>query len=129
MQPQFATVATPARLWFAARSPWKLVTPAAPFLLHSLLDLEPIRDVLFSTIQGDSAEPDHRWVKLLTQQIQSAEVNLVAELAHAPATVEQCWLSSQAISIELDLEKSFRPKSMECRFSTAITATRTGATR
>ena len=29
--------------------------------------LEPIRDVLYSTIQGDANEPDRRWVKLMKQ--------------------------------------------------------------
>ena len=58
-------------------------------LLHPYSTLEPIRDVLYSTMQGDSSEPDRRWVNLLKNQIQAAEVELVAELAHAAATVEQ----------------------------------------
>jgi flagellar motor switch protein FliM len=66
--------------------------------------LEPIRDVLYSTIQGDANEPDRRWVNLLKQQIQSAEVDLVAELAHAPATVEQLLAFKPGDFIELDLE-------------------------
>jgi flagellar motor switch protein FliM len=72
--------------------------------------LEPIRDVLFSAIQGDSAEPDRRWVKLLTQQIQSAEVELVAELAYAPATVEQLLALKPGDFIELDLDKIIKAK-------------------
>jgi flagellar motor switch protein FliM len=72
--------------------------------------LEPIRDILFSSIQGDSAEPDRRWVKLLTQQIQSAEVELVAELGHAPATVEQLLAFKPGDFIELDLEKIIQAK-------------------
>jgi flagellar motor switch protein FliM len=51
--------------------------------------LEPIREVLYTIVQGDSLEQDGRWLNLLKQQIQSAEVELVAELATAPATVEQ----------------------------------------
>ena len=66
--------------------------------------LEPIRDVLYSTMQGDATEPDRRWVNLLKQQIQSAEVELVAELAHAPATVEQLLALKPGDFIELDLE-------------------------
>ena len=46
---------------------------------------EPIRNVLYSTMHGASNAPDHRWMNLMTQQIQSAEVELVAELAQAPA--------------------------------------------
>jgi flagellar motor switch protein FliM len=65
--------------------------------------LEPIRDVLYSTLQGDSAEPDRRWVNLLTTQIQSAEVDLVADLATAPATVEQLLSLKPGDFLELDL--------------------------
>ena len=43
--------------------------------------LEPIRDVLYSSTQGDSIEVDRRWVNLLTREIQAAEITLVAELA------------------------------------------------
>ena len=55
-------------------------------------------------------EPDRRWVKRLTQQIQSAEVDLVAELGHAPATVEQLLALKPGDFIELDLEKIIQAK-------------------
>jgi len=72
--------------------------------------LEPIRDVLYSTIQGDSNEPDRRWVNLMKQQIQAAEVEVVAELATAPATVEQLLAFKPGDFIELDLEKAIQAK-------------------
>src|SRR5262249_15675225 len=36
--------------------------------------LEPIRDALYSSMQGDHMEVDKRWVRLLSKQVQSAEV-------------------------------------------------------
>jgi flagellar motor switch protein FliM len=72
--------------------------------------LEPIRDVLYSTMQGDSNEPDRRWVKLLTTQIQAAEVDLVAHLASAPATVEQLLSFKPGDFIELDLDPLIQAK-------------------
>jgi flagellar motor switch protein FliM len=72
--------------------------------------LEPIRDVLYSTMQGDSAEPDRRWVNLMKEQIQSAEVELVAELATAPATVEQLLSFKAGDFIELDLQPGIQAK-------------------
>jgi flagellar motor switch protein FliM len=72
--------------------------------------LEPIRDVLYSTMQGDANEPDRRWVNLLKQQIQSAEVELVAELATAPATVEQLLALKPGDFVELDLHPSIEAK-------------------
>jgi flagellar motor switch protein FliM len=64
--------------------------------------LEPIRDVLYSSTQGDSIEVDRRWVNVLTQEIQAAEVTLVAELARADATVEQLMGMKPGDFIELD---------------------------
>jgi flagellar motor switch protein FliM len=72
--------------------------------------LEPIRDVLYSSIQGDSSEPDRRWVNLLKEQIQSAEVELVTELGTAPATVEQLLALKPGDFIELDLNPLVQAK-------------------
>jgi flagellar motor switch protein FliM len=51
--------------------------------------LEPIRDVLFSSLQGEQMEVDKRWVRLLSKQIQAAEVELVVNLTEIPVTLEQ----------------------------------------
>ena len=86
--------------------------------------LEPIRDVLYSTIQGDSNEPDRRWVTLMKQQITAAEVEIVAELAKAPATVEQLLAFKPGDFIELDLEAGIQGKVVgvpifDCHYGTS----------
>ena len=68
-------------------------------------NVEPIRDVLRSNNQGEAPGADKRWISLLSDQIQSAEVQLVAELAKAPATVEQLLAMKVGDFIELDLGK------------------------
>jgi flagellar motor switch protein FliM len=111
MQPQFANIATPSEIVVATS--FTLEVGDTSGTVHFCIPystLEPIRDVLYSTIQGDSAEPDRRWVKLLQNQIQSAEVELVAELAHAPATVEQLLSFKPGDFIELDLEPVIQAK-------------------
>jgi flagellar motor switch protein FliM len=111
MQPQFATVATPSEIVVCCSFTLEIGdTSGTIHFCIPYATLEPIRDVLFSSIQGDSAEPDRRWVKLLTQQIQSAEVELVAELGYAPATVEQLLALKPGDFIELDLEKIIKAK-------------------
>ena len=70
--------------------------------------LEPIRDLLYSTSQGDSMEVDRRWVKLLSQEIQAADVELVAELARADATVEQLLALKVGDFIELERQNSIQ---------------------
>jgi len=86
--------------------------------------LEPIRDVLYSSVQGDSNAPDRRWVNLLKAQIQAAEVQLVAELATAPATVEQLLAFKAGDFIELDLDPAIQAKVdgvplLDCHYGTA----------
>jgi len=111
MQPQFANIATPSEIVVATSFTLEIGdTSGSVHFCIPYSTLEPIRDVLYSTVQGDSAEPDRRWVNLLKQQIQSAEVELVAELAHAPATVEQLLAFKPGDFIELDLEQMIEAK-------------------
>jgi flagellar motor switch protein FliM len=104
MQPQFANIATPSEIVVATSFTLEIGdTSGSVHFCIPYSTLEPIRDVLYSTVQGDSSEPDRRWVNLLKTQIQSAEVELVAELAQAPATVEQLLSFKPGDFIELDL--------------------------
>jgi flagellar motor switch protein FliM len=111
MQPQFANIATPSEIVVATSFTLEIGdTSGAVHFCIPYSTLEPIRDVLYSTVQGDSAEPDRRWVNLLKTQIQSAQVELVAELAHAPATVEQLLSFKPGDFIELDLQPMIQCK-------------------
>jgi len=111
MQPQFANIATPSEIVVATSFTLEIgETSGTVHFCIPYSTLEPIRDVLYSTMQGDSNEPDRRWVKLLKQQIQSADVKLVAELAHAGATVEQLLAFKPGDFIELDLDPMIKAK-------------------
>lgn len=111
MQPQFANVAAPSEI--VVTTSFTLEIGETTGTIHFCIPyatLEPIRDTLYSATVGDSAEPDRRWVKLLTQQIQAAEVDLVTELATAPATVEQLLSLKPGDFIELDLDPVVQAK-------------------
>ena len=111
MQPQFANIATPSEIVVATNFTLEIgETTGSVHFCIPYSTLEPIRDVLYSTIQGDSVEPDRRWVNLLQHQIQSAEVELVAELAHAGATVEQLLAFKPGDFVELDLDPMIKAK-------------------
>jgi flagellar motor switch protein FliM len=111
MQPQFANIATPSEIVVATSFTLEIgETSGSVHFCIPYSTLEPIRDVLYSSMQGDSVEVDHRWVKLLKQQIQAAEVDLVAELGTAPATVEQLLALKPGDFIELDLEPQIQAK-------------------
>ncbi len=103
MQPQFANIATPSEIVIATSFQLEIgeIAGAIHFCMP-YATLEPIRDVLYSSTQGDSVEVDRRWVNVLKQEIQAVEVTLVAELARADATVEQLLAMKPGDFIELD---------------------------
>ena len=103
MQPQFANIATPSEI--VVSTTFQLEIGEIAGSIHFCMPyatLEPIRDILYSSTQGDSIEVDKRWVNVLTQEIQAAEIVLVAELARADATVEQLLAMKTGDFIELD---------------------------
>jgi flagellar motor switch protein FliM len=111
MQPQFANIATPSEIVVATSFTLEIgdTTGTVHFCIP-YSTLEPIRDVLYSTMQGDASEPDRRWVNLLKHQIQAAEVTLVAELAHAGTTIEQLLALKPGDFVELDLDPQIQAK-------------------
>jgi flagellar motor switch protein FliM len=125
MQPQFANIATPSEIVVSTAFTLEIgETSGSIYICIPYSTLEPIRDTLYSTIQGDSAEPDRRWINLMTTQIQAAQVDLVAELATAPATVEQLLSFKPGDFIELDLDPTIQAKVdgvpvFECQYGTS----------
>jgi flagellar motor switch protein FliM len=122
MNPQFATVATPGEI--VVTTTFTLEIGEQGGELHLCIPystLEPIRDTLYSTLQGDAVESDKRWVNLLTQQIKVAEIELTAELGHARATVGELMALKPGDFIELDLAETLTVKSdgvpvFDCRY-------------
>lgn len=90
MNPQFASIATPNEVVVCVSFDLDLGGHGGEFhvcIPYSMV--EPIRDILYSTLQGEQMETDKRWVKSLSRQIQGAEVELIANLGQARVTFEQ----------------------------------------
>jgi flagellar motor switch protein FliM len=125
MQPQFANIASPNEIVVATTFTLEIgETSGAIHLCIPYSTLEPIRDVLYGTVQGEAGEHDRRWVDLLTTQIQSAQVQLVAELATTQATVEQILAFKPGDFLELDLDPAIQAKVdgvplFDCTYGTA----------
>jgi flagellar motor switch protein FliM len=125
MQPQFATIASPSEIVVATSFTLEIgESSGAIHICIPYATLEPIRDTLYSTMQGEVGEQDRRWVNLLKTQIQAAEVELTAELATAQATVEQLLSFKPGDFIELDLEPAIQAKVdgvplFDCTYGTA----------
>ncbi len=89
MNTQFANIATPNEVVVSSTFTIELgpVSGQIHFCMPYSM-IEPIRDALTSSIQGEALEVDKRWIRLMTQQIQVAEVELVAELGHGRANFD-----------------------------------------
>ncbi|BEV07885.1 MULTISPECIES: flagellar motor switch protein FliM [unclassified Methylophilus] len=81
MNTQFASIATPNEVVVAITFNVELgpnsgeIHFCVPYAM-----VEPIKDLLTSSLQGENLGGDKRWVKMMTQQIQAAEVEIVANL-------------------------------------------------
>lgn len=88
MNTQFANIATPTEVVISYTFKIELGAGGGDFhvcLPYSMI--EPIRDLLYSSLQADRIEADHRWLKLLRRQVQQAEVDLVAQFGNTEVTL------------------------------------------
>lgn len=87
MNTQFANIATPNEVVVSTAFMIELgpingeLHVCTPYSM-----IEPVRDRLTSSLQGEALEVDKRWLRLMKQQIQSAEIELVANFGTARLT-------------------------------------------
>jgi flagellar motor switch protein FliM len=124
MHTEFANVATPNEVVVTTSFSIELgnnggdVHICMPYTM-----IEPIRDRLTSAIQGEALEVDKRWLRLLSQQVQTAEVELIADLATAKVQVSDILNMKAGDVIPLELDDSVTAKVdgvpvMECSYGT-----------
>ncbi len=90
MNTQFANIATPNE--FVVTSSFSVEVGGASGSFHMCIPIssfEPIRDLLKSSVSGDGADSGQNWGRLLTKEIQTAEVELVATLGYANLTIAE----------------------------------------
>lgn len=88
MNTQFANIATPSEIVVTITFTIELSGNSAE--MHLCLPysmVEPIRDILYSSMHSEQATVDKRWTMTLTRQLQSADVELSAPLGHAMVTL------------------------------------------
>ncbi len=122
MNTQFANIATPTEVVVATSFNIDLGSGGGE--LHVCMPyamLEPIRDLIYSSFQADRTESDSRWVKMLTEQIQDAEVDVVATLTRTHVTLRQIMDLEIGDVISLELPPSVTAEVdgvplMECQY-------------
>ncbi|SET27523.1 flagellar motor switch protein FliM [Nitrosospira multiformis] len=101
---QFANVATPNEVVVATT--FEVNFGSVIGEMHICMPysiLEPIRDLLSSSVQGEALEVDKRWVGRLSKQVQSAEVTLLVNLTHAQVRLDQILNMKVGDVIPLDI--------------------------
>jgi flagellar motor switch protein FliM len=104
MNPQFANIATPNEVVIVTTFDIELGGTGGAFHIcmpYSML--ESVTELLYSTMQGEQLAVDHRWLQLLSKQVQSANIELVATLGQADLTFEQVlkMRSGDIVSLEV----------------------------
>jgi flagellar motor switch protein FliM len=88
MNTQFANIATPSEVIVSITFTIELSGNTAE--MHLCLPysmVEPIRDILYSTMHSEQASSDKRWTGTLVKQLQTAEVELVVNLGSVDVTL------------------------------------------
>ncbi|MEJ7138571.1 flagellar motor switch protein FliM [Amphibiibacter pelophylacis] len=111
MQPQFANIANPSEVVVVTSFNVEIGhSTGSIFFCLPYATLAPIRDVLYSTMHGEGDDGDKRWVQLIRDQLQDAELELVIDLASAHATVEELLAMKPGDFVELDLSPKVKAK-------------------
>ncbi len=90
MHTQFTNIATSSEIVVTATFNIELGSHTGEFhVCIPYSTIEPIRDLLCSSVLGDATGTDRRWVRMLSRQVQVAEVEMVATLGEANINVGQ----------------------------------------
>jgi flagellar motor switch protein FliM len=122
MNSQFANIATPSEIVVSTTFSIEFGGSAAEMhICFPYSMMEPIRDLLYSSMQSDQLSTDKRWITLLRQQLQSAEVELTAELTHAALSLGQIQKMKVGDVIPVNIPETIIAKVdgvplMECKF-------------
>lgn len=104
VNPQFANIATPNEV--VVVTTFEVEFTGVGGAIHICMPyamIEPIREALYSPMQGDHVIADKRWLHMLSKQIQSAEVELTAVLGHTPLTLDHVLRMKAGDVVPLDV--------------------------
>ena len=122
MNTQFANIATPNEVVVVTTYNIEFGPTSGEFhICMPYAMIEPVRDLLYSSMQGDHLEVDKRWLRLLAQQVQAAEVELKAVLGHSRVTFNQILKMKPGDVLGIDIPDSLTATVdgvpvMECRY-------------
>ncbi|MFA6970884.1 MAG: flagellar motor switch protein FliM [Gallionella sp.] len=122
MNPQFANIATPNEVVIVTTFDIELGGNGGAFhVCMPYSTLEPVKDLLYSNIQGEHLAVDKRWLQLLSKQVQCAEIELAATLGMANITLEKVLKMRSGDVIPLEVNENITASVdgvpvMECKY-------------
>lgn len=124
MNSQFANIATPSEIVVATS--FTLEFGGAQADMHICFPysmVEPIRDILYSTMQSDHITQDKRWVSLMSKQINGVDINLIANLGTAKLSLRDVANLKVGDIIPLEVPEMIEAnvdgvKVLECKYGT-----------
>lgn len=88
MNSQFANIATPSEIVVSTSFTIEFGGAAADMhICFPYSMLEPIRDILYSSMQSEQLSTDQRWIVMLRKQLKDAEVEIKAQLTTSSVTL------------------------------------------
>ncbi|MEW6119180.1 MAG: flagellar motor switch protein FliM [Pseudomonadota bacterium] len=122
MNTQFANIATPNEV--VVNITFSIELGQTSGEMHFCMPysmIEPIKDLLTSALQAENLEVDKRWLRQMRQQVQLAEVELVADLGTARVSLRDIVNLKAGDVIPLDIPPTVEAKVdgvpvMECAY-------------
>ena len=107
MNSQFANIATPSEIVVATTYTLEFSGVTADMhICFPYSMLEPLRDMLNSSMQSDQVSADKRWMAMLRKQLQDAEIELVAQFAQGKITLGEIVKLKPGDIIPINVPKS-----------------------
>ena len=122
MNSQFANIATPSEIVISTTFSLEFGGTAADMhICFPYSMVEPIRDLLYSSMQSDQLSSDQRWIVMLRRQLKDAEVEIAAQLASTTVTLGQILKMKTGDIIPINIPEKIivnvdNIPLMECRY-------------
>jgi flagellar motor switch protein FliM len=122
MNSQFANIATPSEIVISTTFSLEFGGSSAEMhICFPYSMVEPIRELLYSSMQSDQLSSDKRWIIMLRKQLKDADVEITARLATTTVTLGQILKMQAGDIIPINISEQITAQVddvplMECRY-------------
>lgn len=107
MHTQFANIANPSEMVVSTSFSIEIGSSGGTFhICFPYSAIEPVREILCSSMQGDTVEPDDRWSDALERQVHLTKMEVIARLAKTKISLGQVSSLQPGDLIYLDIPET-----------------------